>query len=231
MKRIYLFFLVTTLAFSAVRTEVAEVNGSVVKVASAQGLENGMSAFVIRDFDSDHGSVIAQCSVTAAERGELNCKQFDYLYHESLSLVQDGVKKGDRVAVGLLNGSISLIAPDQKSYLAAKAQYPDAILFHPDLLAVTLKYDDNPAPDRDTFMAYCRENFIGVLAFALNDGLYEVDCLSFRVIGKKPVQFDDKDNDKPFYHRVGEIERGFFDFSDEAVDDFTAYYKKIIGVK
>ena len=166
-----------------------------------------------------------------SQQGLLECTPFDYLYHESLSLVQDAVKKGDKAFVGLLEGSISIIAPDQKSYLAVKALYPDAIIFHPDLLAVTLKYDDNPTPDKATFMKYCKDNFIGILSFVLSDGVYEIDCQSFNVIGKKEGAYPDKDNDKPFYHRVGEIERGFFDFSDDEVTDFTAYYKKMIGVK
>lgn len=231
MKRIYLFFLLSTLAFAAVKTTVSEVDGNTVRVATTEGLQQGASAFIVREFGTDHGTVVSQCSVTDPGAGVLACKRFDYLYHESLSLVQDSPKKGDKVVVGLLDGSVSIIAPSQKSYLAVKALYPEAIIFHPDLLAVSLRYDDNPTPDKETFKTFCKENFIGVLAFALNDGVYEVDCLSFSVIGKRNEAFEDKDNDKPFYHRVGEIERGFFDFSSEEVDDFTAYYKKMIGVK
>lgn len=231
MKRIYLFLLLTTFAFGAAKTTVTEVDGSTVRIASGEGFKAGESAFVMREFDTDHGSVIAQCTVDAADTAKLACRPFDYLYHESLTLVKSDVKKGDTVVAGLLNESVSIIAPTQKAYLAVKAMYPDAIIFHPDLLAVTLKYDDNPTPEKEDFQTFCRENFIGELLFALDDGLYEVDCLSFRLIGKKAEQFDDKENDKPFYHRVGEIERGFFDFSSEAVDDFTAYYKKMIGVE
>jgi len=218
-------------ALASVTATVTDVNGTTVRVDPVSGLKNGESAFVMRTFDADHGSVVAQCRVSDAATGTLTCKPFDYLYHESLSLAKDGVKKGDRVFIGLLEGSISIIAPDQKSYLAVKSLYPDTIIFHPDLLAVSLKYDDNPMPDKATFMNYCKENFIGLLAFVLNDGIYEVDCLSFNVVGKKEGSYSDKDNDKPFYHRVGEIERGFFDFSDDEVTDFTAYYKKMIGVK
>lgn len=231
VKRIYLFFVLSTLAFAAIETTVSDIDGTSVRVEATEGLSKGASAFVLREFDGEHGTVIAQCTVKDPEKGVLECTPFDYLYHESLSLVQDGVKQGDKVVVGLLDGSVSIIAPNQKSYLAVKGLYEGAIVFHPDLLAVTLKYDDNPTPDKETFQTYCRENFIGVLAFALNDGIYEVDCLSFNVIGKRNEASLDKDNDKPFYHRVGEIERGFFDFSSEEVDDFTAYYKKMIGVK
>lgn len=231
MKRFYLFFLWCAAAAASVTTTVAEVDGATVRVQSGEGLRAGESAFVMRGFDADHGAVIAQCTVTDPGEGTLSCKPFDYLFHESLSLAEDGVKKGDTVRVGLLEGSVSIFAPNQKSYLAVKSLYADSIVFHPDLLAVSLKYDDNPTPDKATFRTYCKENFIGLLAFALGDGVYEVDCLSFRVINKREGAFEDKDNDKPFYHRVGEIERGFFDFSDEEVEDFTTYYKNIIGVK
>jgi len=230
VKKIHLFLSMCLLAFGAVETKVTDVNGTRVGFESKAGIVAGQSAFVIREFDDRHTTVIAQCTVNRDDLSSMECHPFDYLYHESLSLVKSGIKAGDTVKVGLLDASIAIIAPEQKSYLAVKAEYPDAIVFHPDLFAVTLKYDDNPTPAKEDFVAFCRENFIGVLVFALNDAIYDVDCLSFKVINKHGAGVPDKENNKPFYHRVGEIERGFFDFSDKTVDDFTAYYKKLIGV-
>jgi hypothetical protein len=229
VKKIYLFLSICGLAFGVIETKVTEVDGSVVRIEAAAGIISGQSAFVIREFDDSHTTVIAQCTVSG-DVSSMTCAAFDYLYHDSLSLIKSGISVGDTVKIGLLNESIAIIAPDQKSYLTVKSQFPGAIVFHPDLFAVTLKYEDNPTPAKEDFVGFCRENFIGVLVFALNDAVYDVDCQSFKVINRHGEGSLDKENNKPFYHRVGEIERGFFDFGNKEVDDFTAYYKKLIGV-
>ena len=145
--------------------------------------------------------------------------------------MQSGVKEGDRVRIGLLGKSMSIIAPDQKRYMEVRALRPDVFWIHPDIFGVALKEEGNPVPEKKDFQQFCKENVIGTLVFALDDAVYDVDCVSFKVIDKKLLPYQSEKAEKPFYNRVGDIERGFFDFGQETIGDFSPYYKSILGVE
>jgi hypothetical protein len=223
--------ILCTLLFGYSETTVKQVDGQYVTIETNGNMHGGESAFVSREFDDTHSTIIAECIVDKEQPSRMKCKEFSYLAHESLSLVKDGVKAGDKVYLGLLSKSATIIAPDLTSYMETKKRLGEYNIFHPDLMAVSLYEEDNPAPKKEEFMEYCRQSFIGTLFFALDDGVYEVDCMSFALMKKSEPVSQAKEYNKPFYHRVGTIERGFFDFSDEEVRNFTAYYKRMIGVE
>ncbi len=230
MKNLIIFLSVIATLFGEVSSRVVSVDGETVAMEAREGLKPGMSAFVIREFAQGHQVILSTCIIGEAT-DQLTCKPFDYLEHDSLSLVKGKVQAGDLVRIGLLEKSMAIIAPDQKRFLDVKNKRPDAFWIHPDILAVTLKEAGNPVPKKKDFQAFCKEHVIGTLVFALEDAVYDVDCVSFKVVAKEPSPYTPEETVKPFYNRVGEIERGIFDFGAESIGEFTPYYQSLIGEK
>jgi hypothetical protein len=215
---------------SGVNTTIMDINSSGIFLEFNSDIKDGESAYIIRDFTYNQKVIINRCIVeTNGSLQKLNCEGFNELYQPSLTNVQAKIKKGDRVVVGLLSKSAMIIAKDYNSYDEVSNLKIDYILLHPDLFALILYDDDNINPTRDDFRKFCKDNFIERLIFTFSDGLYEVDCFSFKTIKINPkFQTKTKKFKKPFYHRLEDIEAGFFDFSSEEIEDFDKYYKKLL---
>ena len=185
MKKLILFMSVAVALFADVSTRVTAVDKTSVSVEPKEGIVKGQSAFVIREFANGHSVMIATCVV---EEGltTLACRPFDYLEHDSLSLVRSDIREGDLVRIGLLSNSMSIIAPDQKRYLQVKEMRPNVFWVHPDIFAVALKEEGNPVPTKQDLQKFCKDNVIGTLVFALEEMIYDVDCVSFEVIASMP---------------------------------------------
>lgn len=233
MSRVFVFVvLLSAYVFGDIKSEVLSVDKNIVTIKEVNGAKPMQSAFVVRNFDDTNAALVAKCTIDKQDKTKMVCQEHDFLYQDSLYLAKSDVKVGDEVYIGLLSKGATIIAPDLNSYIEtkeiAKEKYT---IFHADLFAIKLYDDSNPAPKKEDFVEYCKDNFIGTLFFAFSDGIEEVDCLSFASLGKIDAKINSKELNAPFYNRVGMIERGIFDFDNEEVVDFDKYYKKLIGVE
>lgn len=233
MSRVFVFVvLLSAFVFGDIKSEVLSVDKNTVTIKEVNGTKPMQSAFVVRNFDDTNAVLIAKCTIDKQDKSKMVCEEHDFLYQESLYLAKSEIKTGDEVYIGLLSNGATIIAPDLNSYIEAKEIAKEKYtIFHADLFAIKLYDENNPAPKKDDFVEYCKDNFIGTLFFAFSDGMEEVDCLSFASLGKINAKINSKELNAPFYNRAGMIERGIFDFDNEEVVDFDKYYKKLIGVE
>jgi hypothetical protein len=60
--------------------------------------------------------------------------------------------------------------------------------------------------------------------------VYDVDCLSFKILGTKTLKNLSKDSTKlPFYTRIKKIKKGIMNL-DENMINYNNYYKSLLGL-
>ena len=105
------------------------------------------------------------------------------LKNEALATPKIMPKKDDTIIFGLYNNRGLILAPNQDTYIKTVSKYPNINFINSDIFAnyFTTK------PDIDDFHKFCRDFNVGFVDFIL-DKEYIVDCESFVVLEKKPIQ-------------------------------------------
>jgi len=226
-KTVVLLFMILSL-FSYDNGRVIKVEKDIVSITQIKDIKEGMSVFVSRKLDNENEVLIAKCEVLK-DRMRLKCKPFDMLEQSSLSIARAKVKIDDVVYVSPLKNSAIIVAPTFEAYANIKKHLRWFNFIPIDMLGIRLLDEDNPEPEKEDFVNFCNQNFIGTVLFGLNDGVYEVDCLSFKKIKRYNIKSNTKKFQRPFFTRVGEIEKSWYDFSSNKLKDFSAYYKGLFN--
>jgi len=185
------------------------------------------NAFIARKLGDNNEVLISQCEILQ-NTSAMKCQPFKMLEQPSLSIARDKPKVGDTVYIGLLEKTATIIAPNFRSYQKAKEKLKDYNLINPDVMAIDLYDDNNPEPTKKDFQRFCRQNFVGTLFFALKENLYKIDCFSFKKLDTINLKSDDKKFQKPFFNKVPEIKKSWYDISSDKLEKFSQYYKKML---
>jgi hypothetical protein len=230
--KVVLFFLIAVFVANAKEPIISQVTSiqPQIKMVPNPKAKPGMEAFVIHDFDDSHSSIVGQCTV-AKSPDTLECKPFERLEQDSLSQMDRVISFGDKVVIGLLLDEGMVIAPNQESFMRAQKLLQDYHLLHIDMFANLLYAKDEPMPTREGFSTFCEQNFVGSLFFVFADKIQHVDCLTFTPLGHYPFERNTKEFTSPFFHRISTIERSWYDFRKEVIEDFDIYYTNLIENK
>lgn len=206
--------------------EEAGVGGVFARVS---GAKEGMSAAIVRSYGG--GRVISHnCVVIKAETdsAELSCQPFDLFDSDAVPSLTLPIRKGDQAILTPLDKTALIVAPNVDRFVAAQAANRHLRFVHPDLFAVELGRENNPAPSAKEFAAFCGAWLIGSVIFALEDGDYTVDCATFSLLSFTAANHKGGNVEMPFFHRLDPITSGVFS-GREIVNakEFDAYYKNL----
>ena len=228
--KIVIFFLGLFLSLFAYTTSnIIKIDKDIITVEYNKKIKPFESAFVARKL-GDNETLISECEVLK-DTSKLKCKPFTMLEQPSLSMAKDKPKIGDIVYFGLLEKTAVIFAPNFQSYQQAKQKLQNYNIISPDIMAIDLYDDNNPEPAKEDFQKFCKQNFVGTLFFALRDNLYKVDCLSFKKIDTLNIRSNDKKFQKPFFNKVPEIEKSWYNIGADKLKNFSLYYKKLFEAK
>jgi hypothetical protein len=200
----------------------------------AQNLIKGQSAFVIHKYDSDHASVLYRAMVKKCKdtRCELKLKAFDTFKQDALPKSNLRVSLEDTVVINALNRSALVIAPDSIVLNHIQKKYEDQVVFiHPDQFGAYLAIEQHPSPSKEDFKQFAKEQAVGLVFFSIENKIYIADADTLAVLRIDQSHKSPKEENVPFYTRVEEIEEAPIDFSSSPVNNYTQYYKKLLGIK
>jgi hypothetical protein len=231
MKLILSVLFASTLLLASHTTKLEEVDksGLFAWVKGSSSFKLGSSGIVIRDFDSEHSSIVARATVVEkqGELAKVKFMSFDDLESTSMPTPILKPKKGDKVLLNHLYNKRLVIASNVNVYKQIAKDDFIVQWLHPDLLASRLYIDKTKAPKQNDFKEVCKFYEIGQIVFALDDGDYFVDCFSFKTIKKVAKNRDTTNAQLPFYSRIQKISGSLF-FNKE-VKSFSNYYKGLIN--
>ena len=191
-----------------------------------KNIQKGITGILIKNLNYDLNPIISYVEST----GENNVKfySFENLQQENLPTYNLKPEIGDKVRFFENYDRALIIAKNFNSYLDIKKSFNKEWI-HPDVFAATLSSRGHISPLKRDFIYICKEHFIGLLYFQINDEVKVVDCLSMTQIESKKIKFSKDLTIKiPFYHRLKKIDANWFGEGSTKFENFDSYYNNLL---
>lgn len=172
----FLFFAVV-LSFGF-DVKITKVDGRIVYYDEI--IPKGISGIVICPYEKE--KIICARAISYGDFAKLYA--YSELKNNAFALPLVYPKAGDKIIFAKDYNRIMIIAPNQIDYLKVKAKYSKNVIISPDVFIAFVEDDLT----KDEFVNFARKMNIGRYVFVLNDGIYEVDAISFYVIRKLPYK-------------------------------------------
>jgi len=224
MRVIFALILVVNTLFSSSTSTILSIDNDIATIDSID-LPAGKSGIVVRGF-KNHQIIISYATII--NNTSFRLTPYTNLKQDSFPTFDTQAQVGDRVEWGIYDDRVMIIAPSKLIYKEIKSQ-TDKEIIHPDILAVYLSNSGTLNPKDNDFKKLCQDYSIGVIKFAIDSKLYDVDCISMQVTKTEDIVYNRPKTSKiPFYNRFKKIKKGFFNF-DKEITDFDSYYKKLLN--
>ncbi|MDD5052410.1 MAG: plasminogen-binding N-terminal domain-containing protein [Sulfuricurvum sp.] len=236
MMRIWLITLISfgVLNASSITTPLLQVENNHAAVI-ADNLHQGMSGFILRQFDTTHSTIISSAIVEQVNPSNkhaiLKLSPYDGLRQNSLPSGQWSPKSSDTAVLGYDYERALLIAPNDDTYDTITKSMQGIEWIHPDNYATYLSYEGHPTPLVKDFQEYCTANSIGLLYIQSAQTLFTLDCKSFTLLEFTPSLVKEETSMTPFYTRVPKIRAAWWGEGSSRLDKFEPYYLEQIALK
>ncbi len=235
MMRIWLFTLITcgVLNASSITAPLLEVEQNRATLI-AENLKVGMSGFIIRQFDADHSTIIANAEVEqvnpANNRAIVTISEYDGLHQDALPSGNWKVRPKDLAVLAYDYNRALVIAPNDDTYDAITKNIPGLEWVHPDNYATFLSYKGHQTPLVEDFKSYCTANSVGLLYIQSGQNLFTLDCKSFKVLQTTPFAAVSDKKQTPFYTRIPTIRGAWWGAGSSSLKSYEPYYLEIIAL-
>jgi len=235
MMRIWLITLITcsVLNASPITAPLLDIEQNRASII-AENLKTGMSGFIVRQFDADHSTVIANARVEqtnpANNRAILSISKYDGLHQDALPGGNWTPKPSDIAVLAYDYGRALLIAPNDDTYDAITKSISGVEWVHPDNYASFLSYEGHQTPLVEDFKSYCTANSVGLLYIQSAENLFTLDCKSFTVLQTTPFTTVSEKKQTPFYTRIPTIRAAWWGEGSSSLDSYEPYYLEIIAL-
>lgn len=237
MKQLFLILVIAFDLFGAVlKSQIISINeeGSEAIVQN-EGIEEGVSGFIIHEIDKDHSVILKNAVVTSYDKKTGNAKialsDFNALSNNSLPNGKWKVKVGDSVLLAFGYAKGVLIAPNEEIYYRitknSKLQW-----VHPDLFATILSYNSHPTPLRGDFDELSVKSSVGLVFIYIEGRVFTLDAKSFKILTITDAKLEQKEVNLPFYTRVPEIDSSWWKFFDEGnrkLKEYEPHYYSLLA--
>lgn len=200
----------------------------------AENLQEGMSGFVVRRFDTDHSAIIANARVEAVNpksgRAILRLSEYDGLRQNALPRGNWKPQVTDTALIAYDYERAMLIAPNDDAYYALTKSINGVEWVHPDQFAAYLSDRGHPTPLVSDFHDYCTANSIGLLYVQSAQTLFTLDCKNFALLQSVPSLTAQAAQAVPFYSRVATIRAAWWGEGSSRLDAYEPYYLEQIAL-
>ena len=137
---------------------------------------------------------------------------------------------GDSFILNHLYNTSLLIVPNETAKQSVQELYKNQNFLSEDFFAAYLKLINKPVPTKETFLAFAQKQQIGTLFIVVQNNLFIVDSLSFKVLDT--ILIDNKDNSTnvPFLTKIDQIETGLWSFDEKNIDNYDLHYLKMLEI-
>jgi Plasminogen-binding protein pgbA N-terminal len=229
------FLLILSICFSVFAGNLSETILSVDKenaTIKIDGVDVGMSGFVIKHIDKEHSTILNSAVVTKYDKeskiatlslGKYNATQQDYLPSGKWK-----AHVGDEVVLAFGYSRALLIAPNENVYYRITKALPTLEWVHPDIFTSIISMNGHPTPLKKDFGQMCDISAVGLLYFYINGSLITTDCKSMQLLQITPAALDDKKVQLPFYSRITDINANWFGEGSSKLKQYDPYYYELL---
>lgn len=236
MKLIFLIFITLNFIFATTDLEtqklkISEVTQTTAKIKKTN-LIVGQSGIVVKNINN-HNIILTHAIITASNKNDSTIEFTDTVLLKQDAIPTSNFKAsvGDTFILNHLYNTTLLIVPNAKAKTIVQNLYPNQNFLNEDFFASHLKLLKTPLPTKEIFTNFGQNQQIGTLFFVVENSLYILDALTFKVIDTIAITNDDTSVNVPFLTKIEQIEQGFFDFGDEEIKDYNKYYLKLLEIK
>ncbi|MGK0256151.1 MAG: hypothetical protein ACI81I_000761 [Arcobacteraceae bacterium] len=206
-----------------VTAKTAKINISNVTV--------GQSGIVLKEIDNN-SIILSQAFIQQSnETGSI----IEFI--DNKVLFQDAIvtsllkpSNNDKFILNHLYSTSLLIVPNEKAKDSVKELYPNQNFLNEDFFASHLKLNNTPIPTKKIITAFAQSQQIGTIFIVVQNNLYIVDSLTFKVINTQQIKNDETENKVPFFTKINDIKTTIFSFGANKIKDYNLYYLKLLGL-
>lgn len=213
---------VTIPSFDIQYTKIYDVTGENAKI-NIPNLKQGQSGIIAHTYENGKSVIVSNAHVTSSndEYSLLSLSAFDDLEQDAIPTTKRVAANNDTFILNYLYDASLLIAPTSQSFSVVREKFRKNNFLHADIFATHLKLENEPLPSKETFIKFSKFQNIGTIFFVVNNQVYVVDAKTFSVLHSYPILYSNNDEQLPFYTRVAEIDKAFWDI------DFGGYIDMI----
>ena len=228
MKIIFLLFLTINSIFAI---EIFDVTPTTAKI-NITNLNIGNSGIIIKKINNNT-MIITQAVVINSNKKNSTLKFIDkdIIQQKAIPTTKQIPKNGDQFIINHLYKTSLLIVPNVKAKKNVIDLYPTQNFLNEDFFASHLKIIQQPVPTKETISNFTQSQQIGTIFIVVNEKLYILDSITFKVIDTINLTYNDKSTNVPFLTKIDNIKQGFWDFSADSIKDYNAYYLQLLETK
>jgi len=213
---------------TTVETKISEVSSNKAKI-NIGDLVVGQSGVIV----DKNSMIIAIAQIINSEQNSstISFNKTTILKQDAIPTSKNNVSNGDMFVLNHLYGTSLAIVPNYDSKKLVEKLYPNQIFLSEDFFASYLKLNDTPIPTKEDIKEFCKNRQIGTLFFVVDKALYIVDTNSFKILKTESLDIEDDKIKVPFYSKIKEIKKSFWDFGDDNITNYNEYYTNILGLK
>jgi len=223
-------FLFANFDLKMQKTTILDVNNKTAKI-NIPNLITGQSGIVIKDIN-ENSVMLTQASVI--ESNNLNSTiQFSekpLLQQDALPTSKLKPKDGDNFILNHLYNTSLLIVPNPKAKLSVQELFPKQNFLDEDFFASYLKLNNKPVPSQEDISEFALTHQMGTIFIVVQNNLFIVDSLSFKILDTILIDNDDKNSAVPFLTKIEKIETNILDFGSDEIENYDLYYLKLLGI-
>ncbi|WP_419769340.1 MAG: plasminogen-binding N-terminal domain-containing protein [Candidatus Marinarcus sp.] len=205
-------------SFDIQYTKISAVSNNTATI-HLPNLRTGQSGIVVHTYPNGRSVIVANAFVASsnATTSTLTLSKFDDLKQNAIPTTSKKAQEGDTLILNYLYDASLLIAPTSDSFNVVREKFKKHNFLHSDIFATHLKVENEPLPSKETFIQFAKFQNIGTIFFVLNNKVYVVDAKTFNVLESYKIIYANNEEQLPFYTRVAEIDKAFWDI------DFSGY--------
>ncbi len=137
----------------------------------------------------------------------------------------------DKFVLNHLYNTSLLIVANQEAKKSVQKLYPKQNFLNEDFFALDLKLNNTPIPTQEIITEFAQAQQIGTIFIVVQNNLFIVDSLTFKVIHTSQIKNEETETMVPFLTKINDIKSTIFSFNANQIKDYNLYYLKLLGIK
>ncbi|MGB3750169.1 MAG: plasminogen-binding N-terminal domain-containing protein [Arcobacteraceae bacterium] len=236
MKIIFLFLTTFSFIFATINLDIQNTPLFDVTTKNAKiqipDLSIGQSGIVIKNIDTN-SIILSQAVVVASNQNDSTIE-----FINTHILPQDAIptsnlkpQNDDTFILNHLYNTSLIIVPNLKAKTLIQKLYPNQNFLNEDFFASHLKVQNIPLPQKKDISSFAQSKQIGTIFLMVENNLYILDSISFKIIDTVSISNDDLTTHSPFFTKIENIEQAFWDFGAEEIENYNEYYLELLEIK
>lgn len=218
-------------SFKTISTKISHLSNETARI-NIPNLKMGQSGIVQHIYENKRSVIVSNANIIESndKYSVLLLSKFDDLVQEAIPKTSRQVQDGDTFILNYLYDASLLVAPTSQSFTVVSEKFKNHNFIHSDIFATHLKLENEPLPSKETFIKFAKFQNLGTLFFAVDGKVYIVDAKTFKVLYSYDIMYSRTQEQLPFYTRVSDIDKSFWNIGFTKETDYNTYYKTLLGL-